>query len=141
MKRAVTILAAALAACACSTGTADDPAPQENTSSPSPPREEPQEHTMHITVSGPDDTVMVVEREGRRSYVELEGEPFDFEFTESEQEPSELGIAVFAKTEEASDEPLRCAIDIDGEVVAEDSAEELDADGMAEVACTVPRAA
>ncbi|SFP00067.1 hypothetical protein SAMN05421810_101644 [Amycolatopsis arida] len=105
---------------------------------PDPARHEPAPRTVHITVSGPHDTLMRVSRAGAATDVELRGEPFDFEFTEEHVEVGQLGISVFANSATPQEQPLRCAIRVDGVVVANDTAETVGGDGTAEVACTVP---
>ncbi|GAB3481010.1 hypothetical protein [Amycolatopsis cihanbeyliensis] len=117
-------------------GCASSQAPQ----GPPPPAPDPQAvpgpHTIHVTVSGPDDTVMRVARAGTQTQVELRGEPFEYEFTEERDRLGELGIAVYARS--ASPGQVHCGITVNGEVVAEQSAREPGADGFATVGCTIP---
>lgn len=100
---------------------------------------QPLPHTIRVTVSGPYDTIMRVSRAGAQTEVRLRGQPFEFEFTEKLAYVSSLGIAVLAHSEDTSTEPLRCAITVDGTIVADETITgPADADG-ASVYCMVPR--
>ncbi|SNR48954.1 hypothetical protein SAMN06265360_107109 [Haloechinothrix alba] len=145
MKRPAVVVLAATFLTACTSG-ADDPAepadpPSAPPSAPQSPSEqqEPDSTVVHVRVTGPQDTVMLVARDGQQSQVELEGEPFDFEFTETGTASGHLDIRVFAKSEHPEEEPVRCSISLDGEVAIEDSASTVDENGIAEVSCTLAR--
>lgn len=134
---AVLFLAAALVS-GCS-AAAPDPTPAPP-SAGHPPHQAAGPQRIHITVSGPQDTLMRVVRAGTQSQVALQGEPFDFEFSEQAADIGDLGIAVFAKTDTPGDTPLQCSITVDGRTVAEESATKPGERGYAEVACSVPDA-
>lgn len=135
MRRAALL---ALAALATFTGTvssqAFDPAPRP-VAAPAPA---PREHHVRVTVSGPPDTLMLVERGPARTPVELGGQPFDYAFVEPPGRTGYRSIAVFARSALPSPEPLRCRITVDGATVAAQSATRTDASGFAEIECRVP---
>ncbi|NIJ12275.1 hypothetical protein FHU38_002619 [Saccharomonospora amisosensis] len=151
MRRAVvgtTLAALALAAAGQACGTdpppAAPPAPPlsasaPGTSAPSPPAEGEQ-HRVRVTVSGPHDTVMRVARGGYYTRVDLRGEPFDFTFTESEGS-GYRDISVWAGTEHPEQGAVRCAIEVDGKVVAQRATDRPDGEGKASVVCEIPEPA
>lgn len=96
-------------------------------------------HTIKVTVSGPYDTIMRVSRADAQTEVRLRGEPFEYEFTENLVHVSSLDIAVLADSEHTSAEPLRCAITVDGMIVADDSATGPPGENGASVYCMIPR--
>ncbi|GAA1245306.1 hypothetical protein GCM10009676_34010 [Prauserella halophila] len=111
------------------------PAP---TSSPE-PTDTARPHTVRIHVSGPDDTLMRVVRDGRGSEVALGGEPFEHSFTEPADSEGHLGIQVAAASKQAGRPAVQCRITVDGAVVARQRAVTRDETGLAQVRCTVPR--
>ncbi|MDV6013695.1 hypothetical protein [Haloechinothrix sp. LS1_15] len=140
MKRAATVMLAAIMISGCGGDVDSDADSTPPTATPDADGDEDAgSYTVRVSVSGPDDTIMVVERDGQQSPVSLGGEPFDFEFTEDGTDPAELDIAVFAKTEDPTGGPVRCAISVDSETIVEDSATAADGNGLAEVGCTMPR--
>ncbi|EHR50993.1 hypothetical protein SacmaDRAFT_2753 [Saccharomonospora marina XMU15] len=148
MRRAVvgtTLAALALAAVAQACGTDSPPAapsaPPPSASAPGtsapPPPAEGERHRVRVTVSGPYDTVLRVARGGYYTRVDLRGEPFDFSFTESEGS-GYRDISVWAGTEHPEQGPVRCAIEVDGKVVAQRVADRPDGEGKASVVCEIP---
>lgn len=105
-------------------------APQRPAAAPVPQR-------VHIVVSGPYDTLMRVARAGTATQVALQGQPFDFTFTEHAASVSDLGIAVFAKTDSPGASPLSCKITVNGRTVAQETATGPGERGFAEVSCVI----
>ncbi|WP_216215396.1 hypothetical protein [Amycolatopsis aidingensis] len=127
----IAVAAAVVFGCASSQAPPGSPPP-----APDPAVAAAGPHTIHVTASGPYDTVMRVARAGTQTQVELQGEPFEYEFTEESDRLGELGIAVYARS--ATPGVVHCAITVDGEVVAEQSVRRPGADGFATVGCTIP---
>lgn len=148
---AVLIFSAAMLIAGCSTGApepgqAAPEAPSPTSTRTTPPRPDrpakaPRPQRIHISVSGPQDTLMRVARAGTQSQVALQGQPFDFEFIEETERVGDLGIAVFAKTETFVGEPLLCRITVNGTTVAKAATSKPGEKGYAEVECVVPSGA
>lgn len=148
---AVLLFSAAILIPGCSTGTPEPGQAAPEAPSPTSPRataprpehpaQAPRPQRIHISVSGPQDTLMRVARAGTQSQVALQGQPFDFEFLEESAQVGDLGIAVFAKTETFGGEPLRCRITVNGTTVAKAATSKPGEKGYAEVECVVPSGA
>lgn len=121
------------------TSEPSEPSATPPAASGAPPAAAPsgEQHTIRVTASGPHDTVLRVARGGYYTRVDLRGEPFDFTFTEPEG-GGYRDISVWAGTEHPEQAAVRCAIEVDGKVVARRSADRPDAEGKASVVCEIP---
>lgn len=134
----LSLMAVALAAVTVASSPPTEPVVTQGKSTEQPTPPVPSAHTVEVTVSGPYDTVMHVSRAGAQTEVELRGEPFEFEFTETLAHVGNLGITVRADSADPSGEPLRCAIKVDGVTVADDAQTGPGGNGAARVHCMIP---
>ncbi|SFA93607.1 hypothetical protein SAMN05216266_102314 [Amycolatopsis marina] len=134
----LSLIAVALATVTVASTPQTEPVAAQEKSTEQPVPAVPSKHTVEVTVSGPYDTVMHVSRAGAQTEVELQGEPFEFEFTETLAHVGSLGITVRADSADPSGEPLRCAIRVDGVTVADDAQTGTGKSGTARVHCMIP---